>query len=91
MEKPNTKKGIGFDALPPNIRSSSVLTGNNLGQLANVHEMPVIDPTYDDTILKNIFQYYSLNPDEMEQELHRYAATLLSENKVKEAWQVLLY
>ena len=52
--------------------------------------MPIIDPAYDDNNLKNIFQYYSLNPDEMEIELHRYAATLLSENKVKEAWQVLL-
>ncbi|MCY7421962.1 MAG: flavin reductase family protein [Chitinophagaceae bacterium] len=90
VEKPNTKKGIGIDALPANIRDSKILTGNHLGQLANVYELPVINPAFDDNNLKNIFQYYSLNPDEMEQELHRYAATLLSENKVKEAWQVLL-
>lgn len=90
VEKPNTKKGIGIDALPLNIRHSIILTGNHLGQLANVYEMPFIDPAYHDNNLKNIFQYYSLNPDEMELELHRYAATLLSENKVKEAWQVLL-
>ena len=90
IEKPNTKKGIGIDALPLNIRHSIILTGNHLGQLANVYEMPFIDPAYHDNNLKNIFQYYSLNPDEMEIELHRYAATLLTENKVKEAWQVLL-
>ena len=90
VEKPNTKKGIGIDALPLNIRHSIILSGNHLGQLANVYEMPIIDPAYDDNNLKNIFQYYSLNPDEMEIELHRYAATLLTENKVKEAWQVLL-
>ena len=90
VEKPNTKKGIGIDALPLNIRHSIILSGNHLGQLANVYEMPIIDPAYDDNNLKNIFQYYSLNPDEMEIELHRYAATLLIENKVKEAWQVLL-
>ena len=90
VEKPNTKKGIGIDALPLNIRHSIILTGNHLGQLANVYEIPIIEPSFEDNTLKNIFQYYSLNPDEMEIELHRYAATLLTENKVKEAWQVLL-
>ena len=90
VEKPNTQIGIGVDALPANVRLSKFLTGNHLGQLANVHELPVIDPSFEDNNLKNIFQYYSLSPDEMEQELHRYAASLLSENKVKDAWQVLL-
>ena len=90
VEKPNTKKGIGIDALPLNICNSKILTGNHLGQLANVYELPNIDPSFEDNTLRNIFQYYSLNPEEMEKELHRYAATLLTENKVKEAWQVLL-
>jgi len=34
--------------------------------------------------------YYSINPEEMEKELHTYAKTLLDEGKVREAWQVLL-
>jgi flavin reductase (DIM6/NTAB) family NADH-FMN oxidoreductase RutF len=88
--KPNTKLGIGVDALPENIRNSKVLTGNNLGQLANVHDAPVIDPAFEDDKLKNIFQYYSLSPDEMENEIHLYAKELLNEGKVTEAWQVLL-
>ena len=41
------------------IRNSKILTGNNLGQLANVHEMPFIDPAFDDAHLKQIIQYYS--------------------------------
>jgi hypothetical protein len=90
VEKPNTKLGIGIDALPANIRNSNILTGNNLGQLANVNEMPVVDPSFEDDRLKNIFQYYSLSPDTMEEELHLYAKELLDEGKVKEAWQVLL-
>jgi flavin reductase (DIM6/NTAB) family NADH-FMN oxidoreductase RutF len=90
VEKPNTKLGIGVDALPANIRNSKILTGNNLGQLANVSETPVVDPSFDDEKLKNIFQYYSLSPDTMEEELHLYAKELLDERKVKEAWQVLL-
>ena len=90
VEKPNTQLGIGMDALPASIRHSTILTGNDLGQLANVHEMPVIDPSYTDDMLKNIFQYYSVNPGEMEKELHRYAHKLLAEGRTKEAWQVLL-
>jgi len=90
VQKPNTELGIGVDALPESIRNSKILTGNNLAQLANVNEMPVIEPSFDDAHLKNIIQYYSVNPDEMEKELHTYAKHLLDEGRVKEAWQVLL-
>jgi flavin reductase (DIM6/NTAB) family NADH-FMN oxidoreductase RutF len=90
VEKPNIKTGIGIDALPEGIRRSKILTGNNLGQLGNVYEMPFIDPAFDDDKLKNIIQYYSINPDEMEKELHIYARELLIDGKVNEAWQILL-
>ena len=90
VPKPNTKLGIGIDALPESIRFSKLLTGNHLGLLANVNELPVIEPSFDDEHLKNIFQYYSANPVEMEKEVHAYAAKLLDQNKVHDAWQVLL-
>jgi flavin reductase (DIM6/NTAB) family NADH-FMN oxidoreductase RutF len=90
VAKPNTQLGIGVDALPESIRNSSILTGNNLGQLANLHEMPAIDPAFNDDKLKQIIQYYSINPDDMEKELHFYAKELLSKGNVKAAWQVLL-
>lgn len=90
VEKPNVKLGIGIDSLPATVKNSKILTGNHLGQLANVHEMPVIDPAFDDDHLKQIIQYYSINPEEMEKELHSYAQKLLNKGKVNEAWQVLL-
>ena len=90
VEKPNTQLGIGVDALPDSIKNSKILTRNHLGQLANVHEYPFVDATFNDDRLKNIIQYYSINPDEMEAELHRYAAELLNTGKVSEAWQILL-
>lgn len=90
VAKPNTQLGIGVDALPESIRNSHILTGNNLGQLANVHEMPFVDPAFSDDRLKNIVQYYAINPDDMDKELHRYAKELLDAGKVNEAWQVLL-
>ena len=90
VAKPNTALGIGIDAIPESIKNSSILTGNHLGQLGNVNELPSIDPAFHDDRLKNIIQYYSINPNEMEQELHKYAAELLNHDKVQEAWQILL-
>jgi flavin reductase (DIM6/NTAB) family NADH-FMN oxidoreductase RutF len=90
VAKPNTQLGIGVDALPASIKNSTILSGNNLGQLANVDKMPFVDTGFNDDKLKNIIQYYSINPDEMEKELHFYAKELLDTGKVNQAWQVLL-
>lgn len=90
VAKPNTQLGIGIDALPQAIRDSKLLSGNHLGQLGNVHEMPVIQPNFEDEHLKNIVEYFSINPADMEVEIHSYAAKLLDDGKVQEAWQVLL-
>jgi flavin reductase (DIM6/NTAB) family NADH-FMN oxidoreductase RutF len=90
VRKPNVKLGIGFDALPSSVRSSKVLSGNDLGMLANVHEFPQINAGFSDDHLEQIVQYYSVNPDEMEKEIHLYAKKLLAEGKVDDAWQVLL-
>jgi flavin reductase (DIM6/NTAB) family NADH-FMN oxidoreductase RutF len=90
VEKPNTRLGIGMDALPAPIRESRILSGNHLGQLANVHELPLVDPAFHDLRLQQIFQYYAITPEEMEKELHHYAVELLDAGKVAAAWQVLL-
>ncbi len=90
VPKPNTQLGIGVDALPQSIRNSKILTGNGLGMLANVEELPRIDPSFSDERLKNIIQYYAVSPGDMEKELHTYAADLLAKGKLRDAWQVLL-
>jgi flavin reductase (DIM6/NTAB) family NADH-FMN oxidoreductase RutF len=90
VAKPNVQLGIGIDSLPHSIRKSKILTGNHLGQLANVHEIPVVDASFDNDALKQIVQYYNLNPTEMEEETHRLAVKYLNENEVITAWQILL-
>jgi flavin reductase (DIM6/NTAB) family NADH-FMN oxidoreductase RutF len=90
VAKPNVQLGIGVDALPSSIKSSKIFTGNHLGQLANVHDLPTIDAAFENETLKQIVQYYSLEPLEMEVETHRLAAKLLDEGNVIHAWQVLL-
>lgn len=90
VPKPNTQLGMGIDALPASIRSSKILSGNNLGQLANCAAIPVVDPSFQDDHLKQIIQYFSVNPEEMEKELHTYAQQLLEKGDTTAAWQVLL-
>lgn len=40
VSKPLVTKGIGFDQLPKEIRFSHVFTGNDLGMLANIENLP---------------------------------------------------
>lgn len=91
VEKPNTALGIGIDSLPEAIKNSRIFSGNHLGQLANVHQIPTVDVSFHDDQLKHIIQYFSINPKELETELQLYARTLLDEGNIQAAWQVLLY
>lgn len=43
--QPVPKLVIGYDALPESIKNSSILTGNNLGQLAGMFEFPTLEDT----------------------------------------------
>ncbi len=90
VPKPNIELGIGVDALPNSIRYSKVLTGNDIGMLANVSEIPSIQPAFDDEKMRHIVQYYSVNPAAMELETHQYAKELLLLGNIEKAWQVLL-
>lgn len=90
VAKPNAQIGIGIDSLPHAIRNSKTLTGNHLAQLANVTELPVIDPAFENDMLKQIVQYFNLDLQEMESETHKLAASLLNEGDTTSAWQVLL-
>ena len=90
VAKPNMQLGMGIDALPVSIRNSRIFSGNDLGQLANCTRIPDVDPGYDDAHLKQIIQYFSINPEEMEKELHRYAKERLQYGDVQGAWQILL-
>lgn len=82
IEKPLTTIGIGVDQIPAQIRSSKVLTGNNLGQLGNVENLPGKDEV---EAYKRTLKAFS-----NEEELHQFAKTLLDGGKVKEAWMTLL-
>jgi flavin reductase (DIM6/NTAB) family NADH-FMN oxidoreductase RutF len=92
IKKPITTCGIGFDALPIDIRNSKVLTGNELGHLAGIENLP--DETdvneYKLLELSDIFVSLEEKPAELERQLHFRASELLKENKLEEAWMTLL-
>ncbi|MFM8806457.1 MAG: hypothetical protein ACKOD1_03770 [Sphingomonadales bacterium] len=90
VAKPNTQLGMGVDTLPTSIRNSRIFSGNDLGQLANFTRIPDVDPTFEDAHLKQIIQYFSINPEEMENELHLYAKERLRQGEAAAAWQILL-
>jgi flavin reductase (DIM6/NTAB) family NADH-FMN oxidoreductase RutF len=82
VEKPVTTIGIGYDQIPEEIRKSKVLTGNHLGLLGSVEQLPNQEQTM---AYKSTLPVFS-NTDEK----HAYAKNLLDSNKVMEAWMLLL-
>lgn len=90
VPKPNLELGLGFDALPESIRTSRVLSGNDLGMLANSTRIPEAVQDIRDEQLIRILQDYSGDPDALRTALHRYAKSLLEQHEVDRAWQALL-
>ncbi|CAA0163942.1 flavin reductase family protein [Tenacibaculum maritimum] len=84
IPKPISTKGIGVDTIPKEIRNSEVLTGNNLGMLGNVEELPSEEA---------VNNFAKLNPEFMGIEpakRHTFAQGFLKKNDVESAWKVLL-
>lgn len=82
VQKPITSIGIGFDAIPNSIKHSKVLSGNNLGLLGSIEQLPTEAEILEFKKTLKVFAN--------EAERHNYAKSLLEVNKVKEAWMVLL-
>lgn len=92
IEKPITTCGIGFDAIPKDIKSSTILSKNDLGQLGGIEELPNETDVNEYKLLELSDLFVSLEDEqaELEKELHRIAQNLLKENRLEEAWKTLL-
>lgn len=89
VPKPNLNLGIGVDQLPQLIKNSTILSGNDLGILANFEKIPEYIYKTEDSKLNEILSL-EINTEEKINQLHQYAKTLIELKKVDEAWQVLL-
>lgn len=93
LPKPNSKIGIGYDQIPDSIRNSQVLTGNNLGRLGNITELP-----HNDAVLAfskteemvEIFNRFRNDSESLENHLHELAKIFLDDNELEKAWLTLL-
>jgi flavin reductase (DIM6/NTAB) family NADH-FMN oxidoreductase RutF len=92
IEKPITSCGIGYHAIPEDIRISTILTGNDLGQLGGIEELPNETDVNEYKLLElsEIFLSLESDPQKLEATLHTHAKQLLKENKLEEAWKTLL-
>ena len=92
IQKPITTCGIGFDALPTDILNSSILSGNDLGQLAGIEQLPNETDVNEYKLLELSELFLSLEEDavQLEIEIHKRAKDLLTRNLLEEAWLTLL-
>lgn len=84
IPKPSQPLGMGVDALPQRIRQSEVLTGNDLGILANWPEPPSAETAEQSAIEKG---WQPVN----RVEAHRFAGELIGKGNTEEAWAYLVF
>ncbi len=85
VPKPLTTLGIGVDSLPATVRLSKYLTGNDLGQLGNLENLPSVAE------IENLKKEF-VNPElfDNEEKVHLYAKSLIEVGKPYEALKILM-
>ena len=95
VPKPTRRLGIGIDELPEFLRTSAVLTGNELGRLANIERDALPTPAQAEAFQTEPMVAYLLSkhgagtPERPQQLLH-LGRQFLAEGQLAEAWMVLL-
>ena len=84
IPKPISTLGIGVDKIPSKIKNSHILTGNNLGMLGNVEQLPMQRDV--DNFAKEHPHFIEIS----EEKKHTFAQEFLQQNDVESAWKVLL-
>ena len=92
IPKPLTTKGIGIDRLPASVRNSSILTGNNLGRLGNLEQLPSKEEVTDrsnDPVISGILKAHEMDRDACRDALHHFAKVLLEKGDTESALKTL--
>lgn len=92
IKKPIMIVGIGFDAIPEDIRNSKILSGNDLGKLGGIEELPNETDVNEHKLIElaDLFVNLEDEQEKLELELHKIAKQELKEDKLKDAWMTLL-
>ncbi|HYG19553.1 MAG TPA: flavin reductase family protein [Ohtaekwangia sp.] len=86
LPKPLQKAAIGVDQIPERVRRSRVLTGNDLGLLGNIENLPGREQVHK-FVKRPDFQEATAAGEDA---IHRLAQRLLGKGQIDEAWMALL-
>ncbi len=92
VAKPS-RKGIGIDSLPEIVKNSGILTGNNLGKLGNIDQLPgdmEVTAFAKEPEVSAILEAFTEDDHLAVAELHKLAQEYLEHDDVEGAWKVLL-
>jgi flavin reductase (DIM6/NTAB) family NADH-FMN oxidoreductase RutF len=90
---PKGTTGIGFSRLPQHVRDSRHLTMSEMAKLSSVDYMPgdtELEMVRESSGMKEIKEKYGSHEDEFYSKIHSLVKTLIQENKLEEAWRILL-
>ncbi|EAZ80321.1 flavin reductase family protein [Algoriphagus machipongonensis] len=93
IPKPLRNLGVGVDQIPEEIKNSTILTGNNLGRLGNVEELPTAEEVLDYSHREEIQEIRVRFVNDKESwldHLHLLAKEKLEQGEIEEAWKILL-
>lgn len=88
VEKPLTTLGIGVDAIPEAVKKSPIFSGNDLGILGNVEQLPT--PEAIQTFVSENLELQELLQHQDENKKLEKAKEYLIENNVTLAWKTIL-
>ena len=88
LPKPLSTLGIGVDSFPEDVKISMILTGNDLGMLANVDTLPT--PEEVSKFVETVSQRYPDITTASHREKHKLAHNYLSFGDIQSAWKILL-
>ena len=88
VPKPLSTPGIGVDAIPEAIRSSRILTGNDLGMLGTIEELP--DQVAIAEFVTGRMEVRKILSSRDTDAIHTKAQAFLEQNDVSSAWKILL-
>ena len=88
IPKPLSTLGIGVDNFPEHVKNSMILTGNDLGMLANVEILPNKQEVKD--FIEEVSARYPNIKSASHREKHKLATNYLSFGDVDSAWKILL-
>ena len=88
VPKPLHTHGIGVDAMPEEIKNSMIFTGNDLGMLGNIEELPTTEAIAN--FIESISEHHSNVKDMTHREKHKIARNYLSFGDIDSAWKLLL-